>query len=275
MTIGEALKEERRKLGLTQTQMAEGIMKKSHYSKIENDQQSITANNLFKILFLHNIDIEMFMQNISTNYLSDQQKTINELEIEMKEAFNANNGKKIEKILKELLKIAPNSALTYRTIIAYKRYRNPNFKIDNDLKSRIINLFTESDNWTTNVDAIRLLANTMMIFYKEQLDFFVEKLIIKYSKMINISEKWQERIAIVANNYLYHCYFDEYKGQKINLCIKYLNNLPAVPHMMFYRQVGVFYQCLIRGNIEKAMLIKKRLTDLGYGKWIEDWKVSY
>lgn len=274
MTIGEALRIERKNLGLTQTKMVEGIMKKSHYSKIENDQQSITANNLFKILFLHNIDIEMFMQNISTNFLSNQRKIISKLEVEMKEAFNANNGEKIEKILKELLKIAPNSALTYRTIIAYKRYQNPSFKIDNDLKTKIIKLFTKSDNWTTNVDAIRLLANTMMIFSKKQLDFFVEKLMRKYLKLNDISERWQERIAIVANNYLYHCLFDEYKGQKINLCIKYLNKLPAVPHMMFYRQVGVFYQCLIRGNIEKAMLIKKRLTDLGYDKWVEDWKVS-
>lgn len=212
MTIGEALRIERKNLGLTQTQMAEGIMKKSHYSKIENDQQSITANNLFKILFSHNVDIEIFMQNISTNFLSNRRKIISKLEVEMKEAFNANNGEKIEKILKELLKIAPNSALTYRTIIAYKRYQNPNFKIDNNLKTRMIKLFTESDNWTTNVDAIRLLANTMMIFSEEQLDFFVEKLIGKYLKMNSVSEKWQERIAIVANNYLYHCFFDEYKG---------------------------------------------------------------
>lgn len=274
MTIGEALKDERQKLGLTQTQMTEGIMKKSQYSKIENNRQSINAEDLFRILLSHNVDIEVFIQNISDNYLSDQQKVINELEIEMKDAFNANDGKKIEEILKKILKVAPNSALTYRTIVAYKRYQNPNFKIDNDLKARIIKLFTESGNWTTNVDAVRLLANTMMIFSEEQLDFFVEKLIIKYSKMTNASEKWQERVAIVANNYLYHCYFDGYKGRQVILCMDYLNNLSVTPHLMFYKQISIFYQCLNLGDIKKANAVKDWLIELGYSEWVKDWKVS-
>ena len=35
MTIGEALYEERQKLGLTQENMVKGIINKGHYSKIE------------------------------------------------------------------------------------------------------------------------------------------------------------------------------------------------------------------------------------------------
>ena len=35
MTIGEALKQERIHLGLTQDEMIQGIIHKSHYSKIE------------------------------------------------------------------------------------------------------------------------------------------------------------------------------------------------------------------------------------------------
>ena len=51
MTIGEALKKERIRMGLTQDEMADGIIKKSHYSKVERNIEGISADSLFKILF--------------------------------------------------------------------------------------------------------------------------------------------------------------------------------------------------------------------------------
>ena len=44
MTIGEALKKEREDLGLTQTEMAAGVISTAHYSKIERDKHDISAS---------------------------------------------------------------------------------------------------------------------------------------------------------------------------------------------------------------------------------------
>ena len=46
MTIGEALKKERKDLGLTQTEMAGNILTKSYYSKVERGQHEIKAIDL-------------------------------------------------------------------------------------------------------------------------------------------------------------------------------------------------------------------------------------
>lgn len=64
MTIGEALKQERIHLGLTQDEMIQGIIHKSHYSKIERGIEGISAESLFKILFAHHIDVDQFWNKL-------------------------------------------------------------------------------------------------------------------------------------------------------------------------------------------------------------------
>ncbi|WP_251716401.1 helix-turn-helix domain-containing protein [Lactobacillus agrestimuris] len=63
MKIGEALKKQRNRLGLTQDEMIQGIITKGHYSKIERGLEGISADSLFEILFAHNIDVDAFIQN--------------------------------------------------------------------------------------------------------------------------------------------------------------------------------------------------------------------
>ena len=46
MTIGEALKDERLKLNLTQKEMAANIMSRSQYGKVEKDLHDISASVL-------------------------------------------------------------------------------------------------------------------------------------------------------------------------------------------------------------------------------------
>lgn len=58
MTIGEALKAERKRLGLSQSQMTGNLITKSHYSKIERGLFDIRIT----ILNLHNIDVVEFFK---------------------------------------------------------------------------------------------------------------------------------------------------------------------------------------------------------------------
>ncbi len=67
MTIGEALKKERKDLSLTQTEMAGNILAKSYYSKVERGQHEIKAIDLIEILRLHNIEVSRFFSQIKTN----------------------------------------------------------------------------------------------------------------------------------------------------------------------------------------------------------------
>ena len=73
MTIGEALYEERKKLGLTQENMVRGVINKGHYSKIERGLENISIDTLFRIILKHHIDISDFFNKdaiaITVRYL--------------------------------------------------------------------------------------------------------------------------------------------------------------------------------------------------------------
>ncbi|MDB6244758.1 helix-turn-helix domain-containing protein [Lactobacillus amylovorus] len=64
MNIGEALRQERLRLNLSQSQMAGDVLTKSFYSKVERDLCSIRANDLLSILSLHNIDYSYFFEKL-------------------------------------------------------------------------------------------------------------------------------------------------------------------------------------------------------------------
>lgn len=64
MTIGKALKQLRLHAGLTQDQMAAGIISESYYSKVERDIHNIDAKLLIDILRVHGFDVISFFSKI-------------------------------------------------------------------------------------------------------------------------------------------------------------------------------------------------------------------
>ena len=63
MMIGEHLKKVRNSKNLTQKEMAAGIVNRSFYSRVENGSSSITADNLMKILYRHELSMTNFLYN--------------------------------------------------------------------------------------------------------------------------------------------------------------------------------------------------------------------
>src|SRR5699024_5981215 len=77
MTIGEALKSLRLHAGMTQTEMAAGIVTNSFYSKVERGVHAIDANVLIQILAKHHFDVTNFFEQINN------QKKIDEIKIQL------------------------------------------------------------------------------------------------------------------------------------------------------------------------------------------------
>ena len=118
MKIGQALKEERQKLGLTQEQMIKGIINKGHYSKIERGLESTSIDTLFRIILKHHIDISDFFNKVKYDYYTSEDKKAEELKQKMLHAFNNNQREKIGIYLNEILDLKEHQLFKYRTIIA-------------------------------------------------------------------------------------------------------------------------------------------------------------
>ena len=72
MTIGQALKDTRKALGLTQTEMAAGIVSPSFYSKVERGVHDIGADELLAILNANNINYTEFFGHLKSNNLMQE-----------------------------------------------------------------------------------------------------------------------------------------------------------------------------------------------------------
>ena len=64
MTIGEALLNLRKQLGLTQTEMAANVVSTSFYSKVERNIHDIGTNDLLQILNKHQINATYFLYHL-------------------------------------------------------------------------------------------------------------------------------------------------------------------------------------------------------------------
>lgn len=272
MTIGEALKKERLLLGLTQEEMVQDVIHKGHYSKIERGIEGVSAESLFKILFAHQIDLDDFLTLIKDQYCTKQQLEEEKIEDRVMRAFNSANKHDIEDALNDVI-ATNNNIFKYRYIVAVAYFRGQLNELSPNFKNKVINEFVSRNNWVESVDLLRLFGNCMQIFNCEQLDNFMHQLLKYYTKDQAFSEKMIERVAMICNNYLYLCYFENISGKNIKNCLDYLHNLDNHSHFMFYKIAQKFYEYLFAGEKEKAKTIKDQLVSWGFNDKVASWKI--
>lgn len=103
MTIGQALKEEQNRLGITGEEMVKGIISKSAYSRVINNKRNISSEALIKILFRNDIDIDNFFSKLEDTYSPDSKRLEKKLSLEMAEAVNNHKKEEMMKCYKKFL----------------------------------------------------------------------------------------------------------------------------------------------------------------------------
>lgn len=116
MKIGEALRQEKLRLNLSQSQMAGDVLTKSFYSKVERNLYSIRANDLLSILSLHNIDYSYFFEKLKFEN-NDNELSETECNNLLHAAYYNNDWSKILK-LQELIKQKDTSKFNLDSINA-------------------------------------------------------------------------------------------------------------------------------------------------------------
>lgn len=160
MKIGEALRQERLRLNLSQSQMAGDVLTKSFYSKVERNLCSIGANDLLSILSLHNIDYSYFFEKLKFEN-NDNELSETECNNLLHAAYYNNDWSKILK-LQELIKQKDTSkfnldSINAQIIVIKAAISNSLDKISDDEKDRIKRAIFETTNWTES--SLRLFFN--------------------------------------------------------------------------------------------------------------------
>lgn len=275
LKIGDALRFERLQLGLTQKQMCGDILTRPYYAKVEACKNSITAENLFRILLAHDIDIMEFFNLIKNTYESKENNIENELKDKFGEAFSSKDIENMKKYYKEILNSGTNNVLKLRAVVSIAYLENNLDKLDPKIKQRIKKEFDEGKNWTVRPDLLRLLANTMPLWSQDELDFWIGRL-LKSAQKDKLSNLMLERYLRMFENYLVTCYERkvlENRGyySHIKDVIEYIIKNASSYNLMIYRINAMYMQALFRGDMLKVKDIRNDIEKYGYGNLISTW----
>lgn len=262
MKIGQALRQERLALGLTQTQMCNGILSRSFYAKVEGDKTGISAASLFKILIAHQIDVSNFYELIKDTYASSKERLSEQLQNKMNVTVNTKNLKKMDKYKLQIL-ATDDEILKLRAIVTVAYFKGQLNEIDTGVKKELKKKFDEGKDWINRPESLRLFANTMPLWSQEELDFFINRLLTSIQDE-KISELMQERYLRILGNYLVICYQRKIKNNLIKKIINYAINTTSERHLMIYRVHTLYMRALLEGNKTKANKIKNDMKDYGY-----------
>ena len=275
MTIGEALKQIRHELYLTQEQMCAGVVTRSFYAKVESGRNRISADKLTGILFEHDIDITYFYQLLRNTYSSQSKLKENDLNQKMNQAFNSGKIELIEQNYHKILLQSNSSILKLRAMISVANLKDELNLIDPKVKEKLFVEFDEGANWMTRPDLLRLFTDTMPLWDSSDLSFFIGRLLAKVQKEHNIPELLQERYLRVFENYLAVYYKKNNPVKTIDVNVQktfdYILNLEPTVHFLLYKIAAVYLQNLFLGNKEEAQKIKDEMKKYGYQDIVKTW----
>lgn len=275
MTIGEALKQIRHELYLTQEQMCVGVVTRSFYAKVESGRNRISADKLTEILFEHDIDITYFYQLLRNTYSSQSKLKENDLNQKMNQAFNSGKIELIEQNYHKILLQSNSSILKLRAMISVANLKDELNLIDPKVKEKLFVEFDERANWMTRPDLLRLFTDTMPLWDSSDLSFFIGRLLAKVQKEHNIPELLQERYLRVFENYLAVYYKKNNPIKTIDVNVQktfdYILNLEPTVHFLLYKVAAVYLQNLFLGKKEEAQKIKDEMKKYGYQDIVKTW----
>ena len=275
MTIGEALKQIRHELYLTQEQMCADVVTRSFYAKVESGRNRISADKLTEILFEHDIDITYFYQLLRNTYSSQSKLKENDLNQKMNQTFNSGKIELIEQNYHKILLQSNSSILKLRAMISVANLKDELNLIDPKVKEKLFVEFDEGANWMTRPDLLRLFTDTMPLWDSSDLSFFIGRLLAKVQKEHNIPELLQERYLRVFENYLAVYYKKNNPIKTIDVNVQktfdYILNLEPTVHFLLYKIAAVYLQNLFLGNKEEAQKIKDEMKKYGYQDIVKTW----
>ncbi len=268
MTIGEALKQERLKLGLTQEKFSEGVVSAAHYSRIERDINDLSAYDLLAILKKNHISYADFFNEIDNDSKQPDIKASG-INFQLIQAFYHRDKKKVLSLNEKIQNSASTKEEKLRAVLITANVTGTIEKIPNKTKKEIKRILFEDDDWTENELTIRLFANSLLIFSKNEFDFYMNDILDKYVNAIGNKEFYfQKVLATLCVDALYIAYYQNDKDIALKT-FKLICNLPEMPEFFIYKMLGNYYRALFNNNIQKCKEIRQFMTNNGLPDFVK------
>lgn len=277
MTIGEALKQTRKSMKLSQTEMAGDVLSTSYYSKIERGLNDIQTQDLIDLLKQHGLQASIFLERIENEDSENDLAHKNLIwQKQLEDAYYHQQIERLEDLKIEIGKYKNQSrnifnlyALVVFSIASLKKQID---QISENIKRQVRQIVFDSDEWSEST--LQIFAMTMMIYAPEDMDFLINSIFRTYRHNVsNLSGRLQEIMSAIAINYLANVYVQRRKID-LNLIYDFISKLPEIPRNTFAKIVANYYHYCFDGKNEEADQIIEFMKSNGMSHLIKNFIVE-
>ena len=268
--IGNKLKALRQELGLTQTEMAAGVISVSFYSKVERGLNDIGVNDFLEILQKHNVDPQEFFYEFKG--IKSNKKTVTALMNKLVRVANEDNDVAINSIINKLNKITPQTPFIKFAILQAKLISNTHdvnalSNLTNSEKKQIKKVIFQRDTEENEYYRLILITNIIQIYNIEESNFLISSIIRRYKDTDNLDRKTVVVLGALMINFVDWCYRKD-KKEFCYLPLSYLRSLPNIIEVAFPKILGVYFENIIGNKYDEANEIKNILKKAGYDTFV-------
>ncbi|RVU71610.1 MULTISPECIES: helix-turn-helix domain-containing protein [Lactobacillus] len=262
MTIGQALKEIRISLGLTQTEMAAGVVSVSFYSKVERGIHNIGADELLHILAANNINYERFFAEFQNSNRPDE-NILHEID----RALQQKDGASFYNLERKIDALPESRQKKYLQLQLHLNevYLKKTDAIPTDLKEKLKQFVFQNNGWDKN--SLQIFRETIRVYNIDEVSFLVNSILAKYSDPQGMSSALQETIGAICINFLDLCY--EFNHPELTeRIIRYLKKLPIKNSLLLIKLLTNYYQAIFAKDRESAKKIFEVLDNAGWHDFV-------
>ncbi|MFI3686051.1 hypothetical protein VBH15_13915 [Vagococcus fluvialis] len=241
MTIGEILKKLRIENGKTQREWINSIVSPSFYSKVENNEHRISADDLFNILNKNNIEINEFF-----SYINIDKSTFEMYNDDIIFNYFENNIKYLKNLK---IKISMDNSLTRQDSfllcalidISLTDITESYDELDQETIIFLKNKFFSLENWTPF--KLTLYTNIISLYDFHSNSEIIASILKK--RIDQYTEEQRDSILNILINFISICISNN-QDNLAKYYLSYLLEMPPSIKNLFQKSIGRYYLYVIK-----------------------------
>ncbi|TSO25406.1 helix-turn-helix transcriptional regulator [Lactobacillus sp. LL6] len=259
MKIGKKFKQLRKELGLTQKNMIAEVMKRERYSRLENERNSVRADEVLNLLKLHDVSIVKFLEDGEQVNVHEQRQD------QVINAYFERDIMKLKKLKDSKELNNPHEKFAVAILIA--KLKDQDDKFAPDFKRKMKRVFLEMKDLNKNI--LWLLLVCMNLYEFDELESLMAVIFSRYRKAANLDRRTYELMASICVSYLKICSQEDEDGVEFNHAVQVLESVPSFGDVFLQKLVGQYFTYKRNGQDECAEFVKNLVTECGYLNYLE------
>lgn len=257
MKIGDKLKYVRNSLGINQQKMANGVINRSFYSRVENNQYEIRVSHFLKILANHQIPLLQFLSDFG-----DVKSKNNWYENQIEAAFFDDDLQKLNKIMNT--KSFTN--LKVKQVTEFLIYKIEDKTFPNSKARELRNSIFKIEHW--DEDSLWIFVNTMDLYPLSDLQGLTNSIFLKYKKQDIFEDRLLQLLADITVRYLSFCVKDDRLEHEFNYAMEFLNQLPSSTLIMIQKMTALALFKIQKKDCKGGKEILQLIREQGYSSYL-------